>query len=67
MESLKEDKIIIFAAHRISSVKNADMIVVLKEGRVEAVGTDENLRKKSLEYKRLVEDLEFTEKWSCGD
>ncbi|MCI5643488.1 MAG: ABC transporter ATP-binding protein/permease [Peptoniphilus sp.] len=67
LESLKEDKIIIFAAHRISSVKNADMIVVLKEGRVETVGTDENLRKKSLEYKRLVEDMEFTEKWSFGD
>lgn len=66
LESLKKDKIIIFAGHRISSVKNADMIVVLNEGRVEAVGRYENLRKKSLEYKRLVEDLEFTEKWSFG-
>ena len=66
LESLEKDKIIIFAGHRISSVKNSDIIVGLNEGRVEAVGRYENLRKKSLEYKRLVEDLEFTEKWSFG-
>jgi len=51
-------------AHRLWTIKNADKIVLLKEGRIEAIGTHQELLKSSAFYKDffasqfLHEDLE---------
>jgi ATP-binding cassette subfamily B protein len=45
----------ILISHRISTVKNADMICVMEEGRIEACGTHEELIEKSRLYAHIVE------------
>jgi ATP-binding cassette, subfamily B, bacterial len=42
-------------AHRLSTLRNADRLVVLKEGKVEEVGTHAELLEKKGEFYRLVE------------
>ncbi len=50
----------IVIAHRLSTVQDADKIVILKEGTVEATGTHLELLNKSPVYKRLCE-LQFVQ------
>jgi len=47
-------------AHRLSTVLNADMIVVIDKGKTEAAGTHQELLKKSELYTRLCQ-LQFTD------
>jgi ATP-binding cassette subfamily B protein len=42
-------------AHRLSTLRNADRLVVLKEGKIEEVGTHAELLEKKGEFHRLVE------------
>lgn len=44
---------LIMIAQRISSVKNLDKILVLDQGRIEAMGTHEELLEKSEIYKEI--------------
>ncbi|WP_024954648.1 ABC transporter ATP-binding protein [Sulfurospirillum arcachonense] len=53
MENLIKDKITFVIAHRLSTVKKADKIIVLKHGKVSAIGTDEELKISSEEYLKL--------------
>ena len=56
--SLKEfirDKTTFIIAHRFSTVRNADKIIVLKDGRVVQTGSHEELLKIEGEYKKLYE------------
>ena len=48
-----KDKTVIVIAHRLSSIKNADKICVLKEGKVIAEGTHASLNKDCEEYQKL--------------
>lgn len=51
-----KNKTIIFIAHRLSISKNADRILVLKEGSVIEVGTHEKLtNRKSSFYQKLFD------------
>ncbi|MBQ1256236.1 MAG: ABC transporter ATP-binding protein, partial [Clostridia bacterium] len=43
-------------AHRISSVKNADLILVLKDGRIVERGTHKELLSMEGEYYNMVQD-----------
>ncbi len=44
---------ILIIAHRLSTVKNCDYIIVLEEGKVVGIGTHEELIKKNKYYKNL--------------
>lgn len=48
-----KDKTVIVIAHRLSSIKNADNICVLKAGNVIAQGSHEELSKSCEEYQKL--------------
>ena len=47
-------------AHRLATVINADRIIVLNDGKIEATGTHEQLLTSNPLYKRLAE-LQFSE------
>jgi len=47
---------VIIVAHRLSTVRNADMIVVLAKGSVQEMGTHQELTQKKGAYYRLIRD-----------
>jgi len=49
------DKTLIVIAHRLSTITDSDKIVVVKNGKVDAEGTHEELLKKSSLYKNMWE------------
>ncbi len=59
MENLKEffkHKTVVIVAHRLSTVKNADHIIVLNNGEITEQGTHEDLTFKRGEYYQLVKN-----------
>ena len=55
LSELIKDKTVIVIAHRMRTIRGADKIVLLDKGKVEAVGTDEELRKTSYTYKKMLQ------------
>ena len=55
LESLKGDRTIIMIAHRLSTVRACDCLFFLKEGRLEAHGTYEELRALHGDFRRMAE------------
>ena len=49
-----DGKTVIIAAHRLSTVQNADKIVFIKDGRIAEVGTHDELVDLNGEYWNLV-------------
>lgn len=47
---------VVIAAHRLSTIRKADQIIVMKDGKVSEVGTHEELMAKSGEYYKLIEN-----------
>ncbi len=58
LEVLMRDRITFVVAHRLSTVTNADRIVVLSRGRIVEVGSHRDLYSSNGEYRRL-HDLQF--------
>jgi subfamily B ATP-binding cassette protein MsbA len=57
-EKLEKGKTVIAIAHRLSTILNCDQIVVMNQGKIEAVGRHEELLEVSDEY-RLLYNLQF--------
>ena len=55
LSELIKNKTVIVIAHRMRTIRGADKIVLLNQGKVEAVGTDEELQAKSEVYRKMLE------------
>ena len=59
ISNLQGDYTIIIVAHRLSTIKESDQIVVMKKGRIVGVDTHKNLLKNNEYYKKLyASDME---------
>ena len=63
ISALVKDKTVIVVAHNLSNVANADQIVVLASGKVEAVGCHQALIKTSCVYQTLWSDQLKSHGW----
>lgn len=56
LDQFFRNKTVVIVAHRLSTVRNADQIVVLKEGEITEQGTHETLIVRQGDYYRLVKN-----------
>lgn len=66
LDSLIENRTCIIIAHRLSTVRNADLVVVMSEGRIVELGTHDALLQMNGEFSRL-HALQFVEKETTKD
>ncbi|MDO5718421.1 MAG: ABC transporter ATP-binding protein [Tissierellia bacterium] len=63
LNRLIKDKTVIIISHRLKSIENADQIVVLNNGKVDAVGNNKELIEKSDIYRMMVLKSNLTEEF----
>ncbi|MBR6154506.1 MAG: ATP-binding cassette domain-containing protein, partial [Treponema sp.] len=63
ISEIVRDKTVLVIAHRLSSIKKADKICVLKDGNVIAEGKHSTLNKESEEYKKLWKASKAAAEW----
>ena len=56
LQSFFKGRTVIIVAHRLSKVKNADQIIVLKKGQIVEQGNHEELVSKEKEYYSLIKN-----------
>lgn len=66
IEKLTENKTIIMIAHRLKTIRNADQILVVNDGRIVQQGIHEELISKEGIYKRFIGIRTEAESWSIG-
>ena len=59
IEAFKGQYTIVIISHRLSTVKNADSIMLMKQGRIDRIGSVEELVRASDSFNRMVELQEF--------
>lgn len=59
LDRLFKNKTVIIIAHRLQTVKKADVIVVLEKGKIIEQGTSEELVNKNGQYKKMLELQSF--------
>ena len=55
LSELIKDKTVICIAHRLRTIRSADKIVLLKDGKIKAIGNDEELCQNSPYYKSMLD------------
>lgn len=56
LQQFFKGKTVLIIAHRLSTVKNADQIIVLKNGKIAEIGTHQRLVKNKADYFNLVKN-----------
>lgn len=65
-ETLTQGKTVLMIAHRLSTVKNADQILVMENGAVAEKGTHRELTEKGGLYARMWKDYQTSAQWKVG-
>ena len=63
VDALTKEKTIIMIAHRLKTVRHADQIIVVDQGRIAQKGTHEELMKQDGIYRRFVDSRELAVSW----
>lgn len=63
LDRLMKGKTVFVIAHRLNTIQNADQIILLNQGRIEEMGTHEQLLAKKGHYYEMVEEQEKAKKW----
>lgn len=66
-EELLKDKTVIMIAHRMSTVRNADHIFVIDNGRICEDGSHENLMEQDGKYADMVTEYSKAVNWKIGN
>ena len=64
---LSKGKTVIMIAHRLSTVKNADCIYVIADGKIVESGTHNELMKKNGLYAKMQNDYQSSVKWKVSN
>jgi ABC-type multidrug transport system fused ATPase/permease subunit len=59
LNSLKKYATIVIVAHRLSSIKTADVIIYLDSGKIKGAGNFLDLQNKLPDFARVVSDMKF--------
>ncbi len=65
-ETLAKNKTVLMIAHRLSTVKNADQILVFKDGRIAEAGKHEELIGKNGIYSEMWRDYQTSVSWKVA-
>lgn len=65
-EELSKDKTVIMIAHRLTTVRNANRIFVLKDGKIEEFGTHNQLSQSDGLYAKMWQDYQTSIGWKVG-
>ncbi|MDC7126290.1 MAG: ABC transporter ATP-binding protein [Spirochaetales bacterium] len=66
LAKLSENKTVLVIAHRLSSIKNADSIIVLENGKVITQGTHEVLIQDCKAYQSMWDAFNQSDNWKMG-
>lgn len=62
-KNLMKDKTVIMIAHRLSSIRSVDEILVLDEGKIIERGSDQELMSRDSQYKHLQDQYNSANEW----
>lgn len=65
-DEMSKDKTLIMIAHRLSTVKNADRIFVMDDGKCVEAGRHDELMQNDGLYKRMFEEYSRSVEWKVG-
>lgn len=63
IDALTHEKTVVMIAHRLKTVRHADQIIVLDQGRIAQRGTHEELMRQDGIYRRFVMGREKAVSW----
>ena len=66
LRTLSKGKTVLMIAHRLTSVVDADQILVVKEGSIAEHGTHQELLEKNGEYAKMWNDYQQSVSWTIG-
>ena len=58
LANIRKEKTVLIAAHRLSTIQDADIIVVLEKGKIAEQGNHQDLMYNKKEYYHYVKTLE---------